>query len=237
MTDRTLGVVPARGGSKRVSKKNLRELGGKPLIAHTIEQARAADSLDKTVVSTDDDRIAAVARKHGGRVPFERPGHLATDTASSMAVVEHALNWHAERGEQFDWVVLLQVTSPFRTATDVDGALNLLSDTGADSVISVSEFETPPVWAVTRNEDARLSPYGERGYLWADDVARSQDVPTLYHPNGAVFGATVKAFQKTGGFYTPDTVGFVMPAERSLDIDNPHELELARAWYEYRRQK
>src|SRR6056297_2530879 len=185
MNDSVLGVVPARGGSKRVPRKNLAEVAGKPMVARAVEQAESADALDEVVVSTDDDEIRRVSREHGGYAPFERPEELATDTASSADVLDHALSWYeTERDETFDVVAMIQVTTPLRTPADVDGALERLRETDADSDATVTKYHTPPVWAVYEADD-RLRQFFDGDYLWTDDeVPRSQDLPTLYYPNG-----------------------------------------------------
>ena len=229
MDREVLAVIPARGGSKRIPRKNLRRLGDKPLIARTVEHAKRASAVDAHVVSTDDDEIARVAHEHGGNVPFERPASLATDQAPTNAVVSHALDWYADRDRQFDVVCLLQVTSPFRTPADVDSALARLQETDADSVVSVSPYRVPPQWAVTEGVDGYLSEAFDTGALWTSDTARSQDLTGLSHPNGAIFAAPVGAWRTHETFYTPRTVSYEMPPERGLDIDEPWELDLARA--------
>lgn len=231
MERKVLALIPARGGSKRVPRKNVRDLGGKPLIAHTIDQAERADAIDIHAVSTDDDETERIARAHEGNVPFERPASLATDEASTSGVVSHALDWYAERDRQFDIVCLLQVTSPLRTPTDIDGALARLQRTGAESVVTVSPYRVPPQWAVTEGEDGYLTEAFDTGTLWTDDATRSQDLPELSHPNGAVFASTVEAWRMHETFYAPRTVGYEMPPGRGLDIDEPWELEVARALY------
>ena len=234
MGNKILGVIPARGGSKRVPNKNIREVGEKPLIAHTIEQTDESEMLNRTVVSTEDDEIREVAESHGGDVPFERPEELGTDTATSDDVIMHALNWFDDRNVTFDVVAMIQTTTPFRTSGDIDGALRELVKSDADSVISISEFEVPPVWAVTENGEGYLRSYFEEGYLWTDEIPRSQDTPTLYYPNGAVFAARVDKFREQESFYTESTLGYEMPRSRSLDIDEPYDLEMAQALMEHR---
>lgn len=234
MSDSVLGVIPVRGGSKRIPRKNLKQVGGKPLVAHAVEQAEEAATLDEVVVSTDDDEIRQVAREYGGNAPFERPAELATDTAPSAAAVEHALSWFEdERDETFGTVAKIQATTPRRTAADIDGAIERLRDADADSVCSVAEWQTPPTWAVCEGDEGLESFFAESS-LWTDDrIPRSQDVPTLYYPNGAVFAANREAFRDAEGFYTEHTVGYEMPPERSIDVDEPFDLRLVRALAEY----
>lgn len=227
---KVLAVIPARGGSKRVSRKNVREVGGKPLIAHTIEHAAESERITKSVVSTDDEEIKATAREYGGSVPFDRPESLATDTAKTAPVVTHAIDWHESRDETFDVVCLLQATSPLRRPEDIDDALAVLEESDARSVISTTEYRDPPHWAVTTDNDGYLTKYFEQDR--DDRATRSQDLPTLRHANGAVFAATMSSWRETPEFFTNQTVEYRMPPQRSIDIDEPWELSLARCLYE-----
>lgn len=232
MSDSVLGLIPVREGSKRLPGKNVADLGGKPLLAHTIEQAAEATEVDTAVVSTESDEFRRIAREHGGNTPFERPDELATDDATNVDVVEHALGWfEQERDRRFDVVCTLQVTSPFRTAADIDGAIRRLFETDADSVVTTTGYDTPPFWAV-ETDDEFLQPHFGEEYLWSK--TQTQSVPELRHPNGAVFAVTVDAFRVDRSFYTDWTTEYEMPRERSLDIDEPFDLELARALYEWR---
>jgi CMP-N-acetylneuraminic acid synthetase len=222
-----LGIIAARGGSKRIPEKNLREVGGKPLLAHAVKDAKKAARIDDAIVSTENAEISEVAVEYGGRAPFERPAELATDTATTNEVVEHALDWFEDRGETFDLVSSIPVTTPFRTPKDIDKAIDQLRSLDASSVVSVTEFDPPPFWAVDHDKEGYLNPYFDDEYLWS--TTRSQEVPTLMRPNGAVFAATVEAFREHVSFYTDQTAGYEMPRERSLDIDEPFDLEIARA--------
>lgn len=231
MTDlgRTLAVIPARGGSTRIPRKNLRTVAGKPLIAHAISQTADAERIDRTIVSTDDEEIASVAREYGGDVPFLRPGELATDTAPTAGVIAHALDWLAEQGDVYGTVCLIQTTTPLRTPDDIDGALSRLAESGAASVISISEYVTAPHWALDSDEDGFLSEYFDQDVLWTDTPNRTQDLPSLKHPNGAVFAAPVETWREHESFYTERTVGYEMSRIRSFDVDEPWELELVRS--------
>lgn len=232
MSASVLGLIPVREGSKRLPGKNVADLGGKPLLAHTIEQANAASELDRVVVSTESDAFRRIACDHGGEAPFARPDELATDDATNKDVVEHALGWFERtKDTTFDIVCMLQVTSPFRTAADIDGALKTLRETDATSVVSTAPFDTPPFWAVEKKTEY-LRPYFGEDYLWSK--TQSQTVPDLRHPNGAVFAVQVEAFHKERNFYTDRTAEYKMPRKRSLDIDEPFDLELARALYTWR---
>jgi len=223
-----LGIIAARGGSKRVPRKNIREVGGKPLLAFAIEDATAADTVDKVIVSTEDDEIVSAANEWGAETPFTRPEELASDDATTDDVVAHALEWFEERGTTFSEVCSIPVTTPFREPEDIDETVELLRQTGAKSAMSIAGYDSPPFSAVGFNEDDHsISPYFEESNLWIETQA--QKVPTLYHPNGAVFAATVSGFREHESFYTDETVGYEMPPERSLDIDVPQDLKTARA--------
>lgn len=232
-TPSVLAVIPARGGSKRVTRKNLREIDGKPLIAHTIDHADASDRVTKAVVSTEDEEIKRTAREYGGSVPFDRPASLATDTADTTPVVSHAIDWYEERGETFEVVCLLQVTSPLRRPEDIDSALSRLEGSDARSIVSTSEYADPPQWAMETDENGYLVKYFDEDQFDSDeDDGRSKDLRTLRHPNGAVFAATLSSWRDEPGFYTDKTIEYQMPPERSIDIDEPWELTLARCLFE-----
>jgi len=232
MSNNTLAIIPARGGSKRVPRKNIKQVAGKPLIAHTITHAKKATSVDRAIVSTDDEEIADIAAQYGGDVPFMRPAELATDTAGTAGVITHAVEWATDRGEQFDTVCLLQTTSPLRTPDDIDDAIARLRTTEAESVVSIAAYSNPPHWAVEETNEGQLSEFFETDSLWSDALDRTQDLPELYYPNGAVYAATTEAWREHESFYTPETVGYRMPPERSFDIDEPWELELVRSLME-----
>ncbi len=232
MSEKTLGVIPARGGSKRVPNKNIRKVGGKPLIAYTIQQAEKAESLDHFAVSTEDEEIRAVAKQQGANVPFERPEELATDTATSDEVVFHALKWFRSAGWSFEYVCLLPVTTPFRSVDDIDSALQHLRKSDAESIVSVCGYDVPPFWSVDI-VDGKIEPYFEQN-PWKE--TQSQKYPDLLRPNGVLFAARVSRFMETKSFYTENTAGYEMPRKRSLDIDEPFDLELARALMKWRDQ-
>jgi CMP-N,N'-diacetyllegionaminic acid synthase len=215
-----LGLIPARGGSKSVPRKNVRDLAGKPVIVWTIEAALACQTLDRVVVSTDDEEIARIARAHGAEVPFLRPAELALDDTPDLPVYRHAL---AELGVEPDAVAWLRPTAPLRTADDITAALGLLAETGADAARSVCIAEHHPSWMVTLDGD-RLEPLG--------DVARyfrRQELPPVYRLNGAVDVVRCAAVPAEGPLFAGDVRGYVMPAERSVDLDTELDFALAEA--------
>lgn len=216
-----LALVPARGGSKGIPGKNIIPLGGKPLIAWTIEAARAVAAIDRLIVSTDDEAIASVARGCGCEVPFLRPPELAQDSTAGIDVVLHAL----DELEHFDIVVLLQPTSPFRTSAHIDEAIKLLLEQHAPSIVSVAQSAKPPEWLYYTDENGRLEPMLKGG----EDLSRRQDSKPVFYLNGAIYVARTEWLREQGSFVGDDTVAYVMPAESSIDIDEPWDLQLAEA--------
>lgn len=215
-----LAIIPARGGSKGVPRKNLHPLAGRPLIAWTIEAAKASKLIDRFVLSSDDDEIIAVARSLGCDVPFKRPAALAADATPGIDPVLHALG--ALPG--FDYVVLLQPTSPLRSASDIDSAIELCVSTGAETCVSVAEPAQSPYWMSTAGADGYLKP------LFPDiKASRRQDLPQALALNGAIYVANVPDLLKNKSFLTEKTVPFLMPDERSIDIDGPLDFRLAEA--------
>lgn len=230
-TKTILGLIPARGGSKGIPRKNLRLLAGRPLLAWTVAAAQASRCLTRVVLSTDDEEIADLGRRLGVEVPFIRPASLAGDCTSSNSVVEHAIHWfrdHEPPGP--DYVMLLQPTSPLCTAADMDAAAELALSTGAPAVVSVSPMSQHPCYA------RELGPHGELTSYFAVqtvmngerlDLKRRQDLPPAYAENGAIFLCQTEVFLREKTFFLPGTRGSIMPEERALDIDSPWHFELA----------
>ena len=209
---KTLGLITARGGSKGLPGKNIRKVNdGKPLIAWTIKAGLAAQGIDRLILSSDDPAICEVACSLGCDVPFQRPAELASDTADSLSVLRHALA--AVPG--YDRVVLLQPTCPARTAADIDGALALMEHHAAPACVSVTKMNKSPYWMFSRDTNDCLHP------LMKDPVGatRRQDLPQFYLLNGAVYCAKTDWIMSAESFVTPQTVAYIMPEERSIDID------------------
>jgi N-acylneuraminate cytidylyltransferase len=211
-----LALITARGGSKGLPGKNVRPVQGRPLIDFTIAAARAAACVDRVVLSTDDDEIARVAEACGCEVPFRRPAALASDTATSMDVVMHAL----AQLPRHDIVVLLQPTAPAREAGDIDATVQRLLDANAPACVSVCAAEDSPYWMFSLGEHDRLMPL-----LDTPAATRRQDLPLVYVLNGAVYAARTDALKRMGSFLGPETVAHVMPRERSIDIDTLQDFE------------
>jgi CMP-N,N'-diacetyllegionaminic acid synthase len=221
---RIVGLIPARGGSKGLPRKNVLPLNGKPLIAWTIEQAKASEHIDRVIVTTDDEEIASVARAHGADVPFLRPKELASDTAKAIDVILHALSWlEINDNDRYDVFVLLQPTSPLRTTVDIDNAVRLLFSKDAHAVVSVCETEHHPFWSNMLPADGSLD-----GFLRPDIMNKNrQELPTYYRLNGAIHAAYCDYLRTSRTFFGKDTYAFVMPSERSVDIDSKIDFQLA----------
>jgi CMP-N,N'-diacetyllegionaminic acid synthase len=219
---KVLGVIAARGGSKGIPRKNLQPVAGKPLIAWTIEAARQSRYLDRVVASSDDEEIIATALAHGCEAPFVRPQELARDDTPGIQPVLHAVSVLPG----YDMVVLLQPTSPLRTAQDVDSCLELLVHSGAPSCVSLCEAECHPFLTYEQAPDGTL-----RSFVPGRSVAnmRRQDFPAAWRLNGAVYAARIVWLQQSLAFAAAGTVGYAMPSSRSLDIDTREDLAAAHA--------
>lgn len=226
---RVLAVVPARGGSKGVPRKNITILGGRPLIDHTIAAALGAgDSLTEVLVSTEDEEIAEVARASGANVPFLRPAELALDTAKSVDAVMHATAFvEARDGESVDWVMTLQPTAPFRSSGDIVGAIETgLSDPNCDSVISVVEVVDSHPMFIKKIVDGLIEPFcvEER-----EGTRRQEIEPPAFKRNGAIYLTRRDILMERGSIWGTRMRAFVMPPERSINIDAPLDLVMAEA--------
>lgn len=210
-----IALIPARGGSKGLAKKNIKQLSGKPLIAWTIEQAIKSQYIDRVVVSTESKDIANIAKKYGAVVPFLRPKRFATDKAKSTEVVLHAINWFKKNKEYFDLLILLQPTSPLRQYYDVDKAVELLFTKKAQSVVSVCEVGHHPYWSNTLPKDGCM-----KNFIKKETVNKNrQTLPVFYRLNGAIYLAYCDYFLKNKSFFGAKTYAYKMPQERSIDID------------------
>lgn len=220
-----LALIPARGGSKRLPRKNVKPLAGKPLIAWTIERARQSRYIDRIIVSTEDRHIAAVSRKFGAEVPFMRPKKLAGDTANGMDVVFHSIAWMETNSDRFDLILLLQPTSPLRTADDIDAAIELLFSKKAKAVVSICESEHHPYWANTIPESGSM-----KGFIEPEIKNKNrQELPVFYRLNGALYIAYINYLSSNKSFLGDETFAYVMPPERSVDIDTHLDFIIADA--------
>lgn len=222
MKSKIVAIIPARGGSKGIPRKNIRPFCGRPLIAYTIEAALCSKYIEKVTVSTEDEEIAEVSRIYGADV-IPRPPELAQDDTPTLPVIQHVIR-HLKEVEDFhpDIVVILQPTSPLRTAEDIDGALEKFLETEYGSVVSVCEVEHPPHWMYTLEGD-RLKPVIEGG----EGITQRQDAPKVYRLNGAVYVTPTDIIMKQNRELGEDTRAYVMPPERSVDIDSEFDFKLA----------
>ena len=215
---KTFALIPARGGSKGIPRKNIKLIAGKPLIAWTIEAAQRSGLLDSVVVSTDDAEIAEVARRAGAQVPFMRPVELAQDHTPGLDPVLHAL----AQLPQFESVLLLQPTSPLRSTEDIDACLGMALRQRTPSVVSVCEPDTHPYWTYRLAEGQTLLPL-----IAAAPVTRRQDLPPVVAVNGCLYFAAADWLKRSGSLVGPQTLAYLMPRERSVDLDTPLDWKLA----------
>jgi CMP-N,N'-diacetyllegionaminic acid synthase len=205
-----LAIIPARGGSKGLPRKNILPLAGKPLIGWTIEAVKNSKYVDRIIVSTEDNEIADISKSFGADIPFLRPKFLAQDDTPSMDVVIHAIN----KVSDFDYVLLLQPTSPLRTNIDIDKCIKKCILNNALSCISVVAADKSPYWMYTINQNGSVKPIlVEKGYM------RRQDLPMVYVLNGAIYFVKIDELIKTKQFVTEKSIAYIMPKTRSIDID------------------
>lgn len=219
-----LVLIPARGGSKGIKKKNIIDLDGKPLISYTIKEALKSEYIDAENIwcSTDDEEIAEVAKEYGAKIPFIRPHKLSEDDSSSASVATHALDWAKNNGIEFDYLMLLQPTSPLRTVEDIDSAIEIMKSKKADSVISLTEPGILPFNMKYLNEDGSIRNYTENKYN------RRQDMPDIYGTNGAIYIVKPEILYNRNSFIGDKNYGYVMNKEKSVDIDSNYDLKIAR---------
>ena len=215
-----LAVVTARGGSKGIPGKNIKLLGGQPLLAYSIEAAKKSKLITHTIVSTDALEIAEVAKKFGGEVLFMRPKELAEDQTPHVPVMKHAIEFMEKKlGVTFDYAVILQPTSPFRTTDDIDQTLGKLITSKADSAVSLVDVGNEHPVKAKKLVGDKVLPY----CIPEPEGTRRQDFPPAYRRSGAIYAMRRDLIVKDGRLYGDNIVGYVVPQERSIDIDTPFE--------------
>lgn len=224
-----IGIIPARGGSKGLPRKNVLPFAGHPLIVHTLNAALEARTISRIIVTTDDEEIMDVCRAVPGvEVPFQRPAHLAEDESNAVDVFLHLLHWlKSEEGTDVESFCVLQPTSPLRLAEDIDGAVNLFKDTASHAVLSVMESKPLP-WHHHLQSDGRMTPV-ESGPGEANPMDMRQKLSELVVQNGAVHVFDAHELRRTRTYYGPNTFGYKMPADRSVDIDDAMDFSIAEA--------
>jgi CMP-N,N'-diacetyllegionaminic acid synthase len=213
-----LAIIPARGGSRGVPRKNIKELAGKPLIAWTIEEAKKSKYIDRLILSSEDKEIIEIAKSYGCEVPFTRPEELALDETPGIEPVLHAL----KHVTGYDYVVLLQPTSPLRKVQDIDVAIEKSDRTGGIAVVSVTETDKSPYWMYNLGNNEFMTPI-----MNYDEIPhRRQEAPIAFALNGAVYVSNIDALTKEKSFLQKETIGFVMSREKSLDIDSELDFKI-----------
>ncbi len=221
-----VAIIPARGGSKRIPRKNIKAFHGKPMIAYSIEAAIASGCFDKVIVSTDDEEIAAVARAHGAEVPFLRPAEISDDYATTMDVMAHAIHWCQNDGWDVEAVCCLYATAPFVLPEDLQRGYALLRDTGAQFVFSATSFPFPIQRAIKLDEFGSVSMFSPE-----NEQVRSQDLEEAYHDAGQFYWGKTSAFLARFSMFSPHSKAVLLPRNRVQDIDTPEDWELAEALF------
>ena len=219
---KVFAVIPARGGSKGLPKKNIKVLGNKPLIAWSIETALKSTLLDKVIVSTDCSHITDIAKQYGAEVPFVRPSELASDTASSKDVLIHAIQYFSSKGEVYDYVVLLQPTTPFRNTEDIDKMIHKAIAKNADMIVSVTETTSNPYYVLfEENADGFLKKSKEANFT------RRQDCPNVYEYNGSVYVINTMSLLAQNTLMLEKVIKYEMGKLHSVDIDDQFDFNYA----------
>lgn len=219
-----LAVIPARGGSKRIPRKNIKFFGGKPMISWSVQAALDAGLFDRVIVSTDDLKIASVARAYGADVPFMRPAELSDDHTDTMSVISHAIDWHLTQGIEPKQVCCIYATAPFVQAGDIQRGLKILEQSGADFAFSVTSFSYPIQRAFRLRSDGRIQMIDEAYF-----ETRSQDLPEAYHDAGQFYWGTEAAWLSGAPIFGPGSAPVILPRYRVQDIDTPEDWEQAEA--------
>ncbi|MCP4360999.1 MAG: acylneuraminate cytidylyltransferase family protein [Chloroflexi bacterium] len=219
-----LALIPARGGSKGILRKNIRLVAGKPLIAWTIEAAMHSAQLDRVIVTTDDEEIATISREYGAEVPFMRPEFLSQDKSTSVDVIIHALQWlQINQNYCPNLIMLLQPTSPLRTTADIDAAIQRLHEKQAASIIGVCKAHPHPYWTKKVDIDDKLDDFINGSNVYT----QRQELPVAYAINGAIYLIWSEQFIAHKTFHTAPSYAYCMPQNRSLDIDTEWDLQVA----------
>jgi CMP-N-acetylneuraminic acid synthetase len=224
---KVLGLVPARGGSQGIPRKNARFLAGRPLLAYTADAAGKARRLSRVILSTEEPEIAEIGRRCGLEVPFLRPAELARDETPMLPVVQHALRWLEERGDRFDAVCVLQPTSPFRSSGDIDACIAMLEDKNADAVVTVLPIplEYNPHWAYFQCGDGCIHvSTGEFA-----PIGRRQDLPPAFHREGSVYVTRRDVVLEQNSLYGRTLLGHTVDPSRSINLDTPEDWSRAEA--------
>lgn len=227
-----IALIPARGGSKGIPRKNIKKLGDLPLIAYTIKAALGSRYIDKVVVSTDDKEIAEIAKGYGAEVPFIRPSKLAEDHSKAQDVYLHAVElMRDDYGNDIEKFVVLLPTVPFRTEGHIDSAIEIFNKSNAETLISIKKMEIPVTWLLKTDESGRIK---NAGFDAENASGNRQENKSYYVPNGAIYILDYELLKTQGTYYSDNTVGFLMSENDSIDIDTIDDFEYAE--FELRRR-
>lgn len=228
-----IALIPARGGSKGLTRKNIKELHGKPLIAWTIQEALVSKYIDRVIVSSEDAEIIRISQSYGAEIPFIRPRELADDKTSGMEVVLHAIQWLKTNKISSDIIILLQPTSPLRQCTDIDEALESFIKNKANSIISVTPVDHHPYWSNTLPENLNMD-----SFLREDVInCNRQDLPQFYRLSGSLFISYSDLLLTTKSFFCKNSLAHIIPTERSIDIDSELDFEICKLLLEAKTSK
>ncbi len=218
-----VALIPARGGSKRIPRKNIKPFHGKPIIAYSIEAALDSGCFDKVIVSTDDQEIADVARQYGAEVPFMRPDDISDDYATTADVILHALNWFEQQGEQIDYVCCLYATAPFIRVSDIKNTYQLLVDSpSASFCFPVCEFPFPIQRGVKIDHNSRVTMFQPEHFN-----TRSQDLEKAYHDIGQFYWGKPEAYRQKIPMFLEQAIAYPISRKRVVDLDTPEDWEFA----------
>ncbi len=224
---RILYIVTARGGSKGIPKKNIKEIGGIPLVAYKIIAAKKTKYDKRVIVSTDSYEIAEVARQYGAEVPFMRPDYLSSDIANSMDVIVHAINWIDENdNEKYDYVCMLEPSSPFMSYSRMNEAFDIMIERDSDTMLGMKEADISSAFIHQLDDNGNMSIHYES--IKNMKSVRRQDQAKEYTMNGCIYAAKYEYFKKNRLFHSKKSVPYIMPEELSIEIDTPINLEFAR---------
>ena len=220
-----ISIIPARGGSKGLEKKNIKPFVGKPLIGYAIEESKKAKKINRTFVSTENAKIAKIAKDYGSEV-IERPMNLAKDDSSTIEVIYNVMEQLKDEFDDSTIIILLQSTSPLRTVNDIENCIELFLNEKCDSVVSVCEVSHPPYWCLKIENGFLKSLFGDK-YL----KMRRQNFENVYSPNGAIYITRFGTLKKSNTFLCKSTIPYIMTRENSIDIDNELDFSLAELIY------
>lgn len=222
-----LALIPARGGSKRIPRKNIKPFRGRPVIAYAIEAATASGLFDRIVVSTDDDEIAAVAERFGAEAPFRRPPELADDHATTPAVIRHALDWAERAGLEISHLCCIYPAAPLVRSDDIRRAFDLMEAEGVDYCFPVTEFPFPIQRAIRIRDDDRVEMFDPSHF-----ETRSQDLEPAFHDAGHFYWGRAEAFRRGDQIFSPAAAALRLPRWRVVDIDTPEDWRRAELFHE-----